>query len=216
MRNILQPDGDWTPYLPAEESQLIGALDPKSCVVFAILNCLEILIKRQYGETVNFSDRFLASVAETWKGSTPEDVMGFLKDIGVVDESSWPFDETIDTLEKFYQKPSSGLYQLAKEFKKKWVVSCKKISNKDIDEEIKYSPIGLSVCAWHKNQGKYFRPHNMKDNHFTVLFSTKGGRFVFDTINVSVKQLADGVQHDIIRSFSIKKREPSWFSNLFK
>src|SRR3990167_2056817 len=72
---ILEPDGDWSASLPDKEFQNLHNVEPYACVVFTILNCVEILIYRKYGLRRNYSDRFLATVVGTrGKGATPQEV----------------------------------------------------------------------------------------------------------------------------------------------
>ena len=61
----LQPDGQWKDYLPVGEKQHSVYFDTMACVTFSALNALEILIKRQYGIDINFSDRFTAKMSGT-------------------------------------------------------------------------------------------------------------------------------------------------------
>ena len=62
---VLQPNGDWTDFLTTKEFQAPYNFETYACVTFTILNCIEILIKRQYGIEKNYSDRFLAIVSGT-------------------------------------------------------------------------------------------------------------------------------------------------------
>ena len=45
---ILQPDGQWDNFLPAEERQANDKFDTYSCTSFGTLNALEMLERRVY------------------------------------------------------------------------------------------------------------------------------------------------------------------------
>jgi hypothetical protein len=46
---ILQADGQWDAYLPEIEDQTENDYDPYSCASEGTTNCIEILLKHQYG-----------------------------------------------------------------------------------------------------------------------------------------------------------------------
>src|SRR3990167_4962175 len=71
----LQPDGDWTSFLPYKEIQNLNGIEPYACVSFTILNCVEILIKRKYGKDTNWADRFLAANSGTKEGGNSPNVV---------------------------------------------------------------------------------------------------------------------------------------------
>ena len=95
----LQPDKDWTLFLPDTEKQNKG-FETYACVSFTILNCVEMLILRKYGIKKNYADRFLAAVSGTKDGgNSPQVVCEFLRKIGIVPEELWLFES--DSFEKF-------------------------------------------------------------------------------------------------------------------
>ncbi len=44
---IINPSGNWKPYLPVKELQNLNNIEVFACVSFTILNCIEILLKKQ-------------------------------------------------------------------------------------------------------------------------------------------------------------------------
>ena len=50
---ILVENGQWDRYLPVYEAQGRQGFDSYACVTFSTLNCVETLIRRQYGEEEN-------------------------------------------------------------------------------------------------------------------------------------------------------------------
>ena len=128
---VLQPDKNWRNFLPKHEIQNQG-IETYACVTFTLLNCLEILIKRQYGEERNYSDRFLAAVSGTKEGgNSPQVVCEFLRKVGVIPEELWPFNDK--SFQDYYSPIPPKLYELAREFNEEWdfrhefgLVYCKK------------------------------------------------------------------------------------------
>lgn len=211
---ILQEDKDWTPFLPVKEVQNLNGIEPYACVSFTILNAIEILIKRKYGLTRNYSDRFLAFVSGTPElmGNDPHAVCEFLRKIGVVPEEIWPFDSTIQSFKDFYAPIPPKLYELAREFNEEWLFMHEYVSSvaEDISKALKSSPLLISVPAWFKDgDGYHYRPGSMMDNHATTLIYERIGAFrrVFDTYDTPVlKDVRWDCMPMIIKRFHIEKR----------
>lgn len=204
-QEVLQPDGDWTPYLPKKELQNLNAIEPYACVSFTLLNCIETLIKKQYNEDVNYSDRFLACISGTKEGgNSPNTVSEFLRKIGVVPQEVWPFDETITSFTKFYEKVPPKLYELAREFNEKWEFKHEFVPNNSelIRQALQSSPLGISVPAWYERNGKYYRPDGVEDNHFTTMFKKDT---VFDSYDSVIKEL-EPMSHSVIKRFYVRKK----------
>lgn len=213
---VLEPDGDWTNFLPTKEIQNLNGIEPYACVTFTILNCIEILIKKQYNEDVNYSDRFLATVSGTKEGgNSPQVVCEFLRKIGVVPEDQWPFNENIQSFEDFYAPLPPKLYELAKEFNAKWDFKHEFVPNAPtiISKALQCSPLLISVPAWFKDDstGLFFRPDGMSDNHATTLVYERLGAFrrVFDSYgDPFLKDMDWSLIPMQIKRFYIQKRDP--------
>lgn len=214
---ILQSDSDWTSYLPEKEYQNLNNIEPYACVTFTVLNCVEILIKRQYGEDKNYSDRFLAAISGTKEGgNSPQIVCEFLRKIGVVPQDLWPFDSSINTFEKFYSPIPPKLYELAKEFNEEWDFRHEYVpTNKEsISAAIQSSPLLVSVPAWNERNGKYYRPDGVPDNHATTMVYERLGDFrrIFDSYadgagDPAIKDIEWEMMPTVIKRFWIKKRK---------
>lgn len=227
---ILQEDGNWEPFLPYKEIQNLNGVEPFACVSFTILNCLEILIKRKYGEDKNFSDRFLAAISGTGAGgNSPNVVAEFLRKLGVVPQEVWPFDETIKSFEEFYAPIPDEIYNLAKEFLDEYEFRYEFVSNDKISEALKSSPLLVSVSAWFEKDGKYFKPDEIPENHATTLVAIKEGEYkrVFDSYadgegDPYLKDYDYNAKHAVIIRFHIQKKtfypvkETNWLIDLFK
>lgn len=213
---VLEPDGDWSDSLPVTERQDLNGIEPSACVTFTVLNCVEMLIKKKYGITVNYSDRFLASISGTKEGgNSPQVVCEFLRKIGVVPEEVLPFDSTIDTFDKFYAGIPASLIKLAEEFKKNWDFTHEYVPTlpNEITKALRSSPLLISVSAWFKNHetGLYERPPGMVDNHATTLISERIGEFrrVFDSYgDPYIKDIRYSDMPMQIKRFHIEKRVP--------
>ena len=72
----LQPDANWSGYLPDIEQQRLYGVETYACVSFTTLSIVEILERKLYGATSNWSDRFLALISGTKEkqGNTPSNV----------------------------------------------------------------------------------------------------------------------------------------------
>ena len=224
---VLQSDGDWSNYLVVKEIQNLNRVEPYACVVFTLLNCLEILIKRKYGIEVNYSDRFLATVVNTkGQGCTPQQACEFLRKIGVVPQEIYPFDETIDTEDKFFAPLSESLIKLAGEFNDEWDFKHEfvKQDNQSITTALRSSPLMISVYAWVTNfRDMYYRPKGAVDNHATTLIYERKDDFrrVFDSYDSPhIKDLEYADMPVIIKRFwiekktklePVKKEDPIWY-----
>lgn len=209
---IVNPIADWTLYLPKKELQDLNNLEPYACVAFTILNCIEILIKKQYGRTENYSDRFLANISDTQSGgNTPKKVADTLRKMGVVMEEVWPVDDTVFSFETYYAEVPSELYRIAKEFNEKYELKYEKVGSNpySILEALKRSPLGISVTAWHKGaDGLFYRPEGSKNNHFTTLISHKKDTYweVFDSYDQHIKRIPWNTSFDVIRRYYVQER----------
>ena len=236
--DVLQVDKDWSEFLPTEEPQNLNGIEPYACVTFTILNCVEILIKRKYGIEVNFSDRFLAEISGTKEGgNSPQVVCEFLRKIGVVPESMWPFDTLIKSFEDFYAPLPPSLVKLAKEFTDTWDFKHEFVpaTHEDISAALQCSPLLISVSAWHLDDETqlFYRPAGSIDNHATTLIYEKDGQYrrVFDSYGdpflKSIEWKAIPMQ---VKRFWIEKKSTPplsgkeslyakiirWFTNLLK
>ena len=168
-------DANWSGWLPDVEVQNLNGIEPYACVSFTTLNCVEILERHKLGATDNWSDRFLATISGTaeQKGNSPQAVAEMLRKQGCVKEQDLPFDSSVTTFDKFYAPIKSSLLTMALAFKAEFSFGHSYVpSNAEaMMEALKYSPLGISVTAWHKDaDGLYYRPQGMTDNHFTVCY----------------------------------------------
>lgn len=210
---VLQSDGDWSNSLVVKERQDLNNVEPYACVVFTTLNCIEILIKRKYGIERNYSDRFLATVVNTrGKGCTPQECCEFLRKIGVVPQDIYPFDETINTEDKFFAQIPSPLFEIAKEFNEEWDFKHEFVTpdSESITTALKSSPLLMSFYAWRLgSNGLYFRPEGATDNHAITLIYQRENEFrrIFDSYDTPfIKDLEWKDTPSVVKRFWIKKK----------
>jgi hypothetical protein len=218
---VLQKDGQWDDYLPRAEVQNLNGIEPYACVTFSTLNCIEILIRRQFGQERNYSDRFLATISGTAqrKGNSLQTVAETLRNSGVVKEAQWPFDYLIDTFDKFYAPVSDALRSLAAAFVAEFdykheYVPCNPSALKDA---LTKSPLNIATYAWALNPatGNYYKPTGYPDNHSPVLYGFKEGQYwkIFDSYDNTHKRMDWGTQFAQAKRHKLARQVVSepWF-----
>ena len=181
---ILRPDRDWRPYIPKkEEVQAFDGFDPQCCTNMGTLNALEILIKHQFGEERDFSDRWFAKKSGTDPrkgGNSPHQVAEWLRKNGDVLDTEWPSD-TSKSLEEFYAEPASRLTALASRLTAEFDIKHEFVPTdaKALYHALQYSPLGFSVYAWVKDSqtGTYFRPAGAGDTHWVACVYAEWGKY---------------------------------------
>lgn len=222
---VLQANGQWFSYVPQGESQLNFGFDPQGCVSWGTLNALEILLKRQYGEVVNFADRFLTVASETTLGgNSPQKVGETLRKQGVVREEAWPITEDLKTWDAFYAPIDYRTYTLALEFVGKYGFKHEyvSLSSGALKTALQYSPLGVAVSAWQKGQdGLYISP--FPSNHWVVLVGYREGEYwlVYDSYSEDgeyIKKLAWDYNFGAAKRYQItkqvKEESESWLAFL--
>lgn len=185
----INPSGNWSEFLPDNEVQTNDShFETYACVSFATTNVVEFLEKQEFGARQNWSDRFLATISGTmaFKGNTPQMVAETLRKKGCVEEKDYPFDSTINTYEKFYAPIPQNLQTLALQFPLEYDFGHEYVpANADaMKEALKYSPLLFTTYAWVQDEnGYYYRPQGMTDNHATVCYGYEDGKYwkIFDS-----------------------------------
>lgn len=211
---VLQSDCDWQNSLPTKEFQSKLGKESYACVIFSILHCLQILIKRKYGLERNYAEAFLAELAHTREnqGSSPQDACDLLLKMGVPPESDFPFDDWLQNGAKI----TDAVYKIALEINKEFDIGHEfvELNNEAITLALTSSPLLISVFAWVKNdKGYYYRPEGASDIHATVLIYQRIGEFrrVFDTYPDSggdvIKDYDWNSMPMIVKRFTVEKKE---------
>lgn len=195
-KDILQSDGDWTPYLPVDEFQNLNGIEPQSCTCFGTLSAVEILIKRKYGHDKNYSDRWLAKYAgidPTKGGGNPHTVAETLRKKGSPYQEKWDVTPDVTTVEGYYQDPPRSLETEARrDFIDQYTFLHEYVgpSKEQVLQALKLSPLGVSVAAWFEQDGVYYKPTGMNENHWCVCYgydAEKDAWRIFDSYDNSRK-----------------------------
>src|SRR3990167_11216818 len=152
---IIQASGQWDAYLPTDEIQRNEYFDTYNCTGFGTLNALEFLFKRLFGETRNWSERYVGIAAGTYPpGNSPKKVIETIRKVsGVIDDELLPMSKAA-TVEEYYSPdplPVLLTWQgedFLSEYKinYEWVFDDKRKYNQKeaIKESLRYSPLGVA------------------------------------------------------------------------
>lgn len=208
---VLKEDGQWDLWLPTAESQDIN-FETYACTVYGSLNAVEMLIKRITNFEQNFSDRFnfiLAGIKPP--GADPHDTLESIRERGVIDEELLPRTKTLaeykkpnpmtpDLLEKGMEFP----YEIKHEYL--WRGNPTKLEKLNlIKNALRFSPVCVSVTAWHEKNG-VFVDNGKPNNHWTLVFGyTSRGLKVFDSYDKHVKILSFDHNIQVAKRFHLEK-----------
>jgi hypothetical protein len=211
-------DGDWSSYLPVYEPQYNSYFDTHGCTVWGGENQIEIYLKQLTENEYNFSERFIYILAKILPpGADPHVVYETIRQYGLIDNSLLPM---VDTFKDFL-KPNpmtAPFLKKAQEFLEDWVykhewlwgegrVLTPKQKIKIIKEQLKYSPIAVSVTAWFKN-GEVFVDKGMRNTHWCVCFKVDdaGRPHIFDSYDQSIKILSSSHNIEFAKKIYMERR----------
>lgn len=203
---IMKPDGNWNE-LPADELQSRPNLETYNCTGFNTLKQIEEYEKAAFGESNNYSERWLGIVAGTkMPGNDPQTVYEAIRKYGIIPDSMLPFSDDITTLGDYYSFKGgdekscyeAGQAWLAKNnFYHEWVFDPSQ--NIPLDEKInnmklalKYSPLGIAVYAWATDaRGIYVKLGD--ENHWTSQYAFGDFQEIFDSYDPTHKILEQDI-----------------------
>lgn len=210
------PSGNWKEANILPEKQNKG-FETWGCTNFTTLNALECLLKIQFNEERNNSERFnyIDSGTAPGSGNTPRNAADSIRKKGTILERELPFDTSIDTLERFMTpKPLPiELYRKAEEFLKDYEFKYDflpetggVVSRDTMRKALKCSPVGIAVFAWAEENGVYVRAGS--DVHFTLLVNVKenGELEVFDSYEPFYKTLSADYPIYVAQRYSLRKK----------
>lgn len=205
----LQPDSDWSRYLPTAEEQSTPSIETNSCVSFGTNNAIEMYRKRVFDLDFNLSDRFVAKQSGTdpLNGNTPKKVADTIRHNWSCFEDEWAFTKEM-TVTEFFASIPQKLISLATGRGAEYEFGYEYVSLSDVREALKYSPLGMSVPAWHEKDGVYYRPEGARDNHWVVCYGIKenGNLLIFDTYFPYLKEVRADVKPYVIMSYYLKRQ----------
>lgn len=230
-KEVLNPGGDWRPYLPMPEFQRKNGVESMGCTNYGTYNAIETILIKRYGaeQEINWAERFGNIVSgTTTSGNSPHTAAEFLRRLGTVEEKELPFDESINTWNKYYSpKPMTSKYlDLAKntfldvyDFEHEWVYgNGLSLSQKQalLVKALDRSPIGISVYANYgartNSDGLIYKKSGDIDNHWCVLVGYEYGKkwYVFDTYDQFVKEYVWDYNFMYAKEYYFKKKPPVW------
>lgn len=139
---VLNPAGDWTPYLPSAENQASHFTDSQACVTFSCLNVIETQYKFFTGKEINFSDRFIAKMSgTTQQGNTVQKVLDTINQFGLVLEEEWPAPANFTWDEYYAEIPQAVKDKARKDIKVQYEFHFPATS--DYARELKHVPLEM-------------------------------------------------------------------------
>ena len=206
---VLKEDGDWSKHLPIYEAQSTDSWDSYGCTCFGTLNQLEILLNFLEGKEYNFAERYPYNIVGiNPPGANPNEVYQAIRHNGLLAQDELPFSKTLEEF-KSPRPMSDTLLSKGKlwlndyELEHEWLTAP---THEQIAQELKFSPIALSVTAWFFQNGLAVDA-NQPNTHWTVAFKAyKDGRIdVFDSYDNSVKTLDSKHKIAFAKKISVKK-----------
>lgn len=125
---VVNPSGDWRPYLPAGERQssvpapTTGERDSMSCVTFSAENSIETQEKQQTGKDANYSDRWTAvESGTTINGNYLWKVADTIRKMGLAPNSLYPAPATPWDFNEYHKPIPESLRNQLKAEGLKWL-----------------------------------------------------------------------------------------------
>lgn len=198
---VINPSGDWEPYAPDREPQNVGGVETNACTYYGTLSALETL-DRFLGEPTNYSDRYAANVGyqlgkiNPASGANPHDTAEVIrKDSGLVSEDEAPWGVPYYTLDTEPLKPRALKWYEKRKLAHKWIfVGNDKTAQEKralLQDALTKGAVCVSVAAWHKKNGLFYKPKGATDNHWLELLSAIGTNpyRALDSYDTYIKEL---------------------------
>lgn len=189
-------DGDWEAYLPKYEAQAEN-WESCGCTVWGTQNGIETFLKRVEGVEHNFSERYNILLRDIGcPGADPRTMLNSVIEDGLVETKDFP---SPDDRAAFYSKDDLTGSLKAKginwalnydfEWKELWWGK-RPLNWRDlIAEHLKFSPILISVSAWHRTDDGY--DSVVPNNHWCMAYKIENEHiWVFDSYDNSKKKLS--------------------------
>jgi len=210
---VLKEDGQWDDYLPTYEPQFNQKFDSYGCTVWGTENAIEVLMKQKTGLEANYSERFIYILAKIRPpGTSPHLVAEYIRQEGLINNDLLPMTESY---EEFLRPDPMDVALLVEGqkwpyyFQHEWLwdnMPDKQTRVATIKEMLRYSPIGVSVSAWYKENGVYV-DRDQPNNHWCVIFGYNDKGFkVFDSYDQSVKTLSFDHQIEAAKRYLLTPR----------
>jgi hypothetical protein len=222
----LQPDGDWRSFLfDGIYSFQAPHFETNSCTSHGTLNALELVRRRQFTYDQDLSDRYVAkgSGTDPQKGNTPKTVAEFIRKNWTVFEQEWSTESAKNVVE-FYAELPQNLKTLSAARGAEWDIGYEYVplTVHALKEALKYSPLGVSVPAWFKDdKGEYYRPSGVADSHWVCLMHIDADGFMYildsypDDNGSYIKIMRPDFMPQVAMRYYIKRQivNQDWFTN---
>lgn len=211
-------DGQWTKWLPPGDVQNL-AVEPEACTSFGTLNAIEILERQEYGDTTEWSDRWLAYASgTTLSGNSPDVVAHTLRNKGDVQESDWPYTRSDNTWNSFYETPPSSLNAIALQFLAKYDFGYQYIGtdSQTLMNRLNYSPLGVAGFAWALDPNNlYYSPPGTEACHWFVLVGYVENEYwlAWDSYIPNLKKLRWDYDFSLAMQYTLHTQvvKPPWY-----
>jgi hypothetical protein len=220
--NVLVANRNWLPFRTGDERQR-RIFETFGCTCYNTLKSISQLEKRIYGETKNYSERFIYILAGVKPpGADPHVICETIRKYGLIPEEMLPFDDSITSLEQ-YADPKAitpemideGFgWKVRNEFMHEWVFNSNLHSLEEkqrrIHEALQYSPLGASVDGWREENGLYTKPAGGEDNHWTEVAGTTQNYYhtADDSYDPFEKKLAYTYDFGFMKRYHLRRRTP--------
>lgn len=195
----INPEADWSLFLPTNELQHFSWGDSFGCVSFSALNCLETLHKFKYSETLNRSDKYtVVSSGTTKSGNTFVKVGDSIRKLdGTVSEQEYP--AQANSWDDYYSPISDSLHQKGLLWLNEYEINYEWVSppfSEQLMQALKVAPIQITVYAWEKPKivdgDEIYQRTDKINNHAVMLFAYEKDKywFIFDHYDKTIKKLA--------------------------
>jgi len=192
-----------------DNSYIVNSVAVHNCTGYALLNCIEMIAKKKFGEDWNKSDRFTNKMSgTTTSGNTMTRVLDSVrKNHGAVKETSWPWDGTF-TWAKYYASIDQQIQKLGKEFLDKYYVGYEIVPQNRmlIAEALKKSPLYVAGYAWYLQNGLY-RSYGRANHAFTVVRQLGSSYTAYDSYPPYVKPLAPDYLFQALFTITVERKQ---------
>lgn len=222
---ILNSSGDWEKWLPIFEPQAKD-FESYGCTAFGLLSQIETMHKFIYGLEPNYDERYPYNIAKiNPPGTNPQLTYESVRKCGVI-EGFLPMTKTLEEfctprpmVEPYLSEGKKWLSEYF--FDHDWILTGGESQEKRIrilKQELKKSPIGLSVTAWIEDNGVYV-DDGQPNTHWCELYKIDDKfLYIFDSYDTSKKKLPHSHHTSYAKRIVLYKRvqseNVSWFSSL--
>lgn len=186
---VINPSGDWMPYLPVGERQNIRGIETNGCTLHGTETAIEEQIIFKTGKQVNYSERYLTNVAKIRGilnpniGADPHRVAEMRRnDSGTLPEERAPWSDDIKSAQQYYSLDTAPLLPEAKKWYGEWEITHKWLwttpispaeKRARIQDALTKGTVCASVAGWYFKDGLYYKPEGAPDNHWANLPQAK-------------------------------------------